>query len=433
VLPAAPPAKFPVAAPDLFAITNSIDDTLKAPYTMNMDFSIGREFGHGFYVQGAYVGRLSRRSLINQDMAMPTNLVDPKSGQTYFQAAQAVTRLALAKVPVANVPAVPFWEDIFPGLARNGLTASQVAFQQYAATCPDCTGALQSLDQLCRPSCSIYGPYAMFNSQYSALSTWSSVGKGTYHSMQWTVRKRFSEGLLLDFNFTYGKSLDLASSVENSASFTGLIQNAWDRRQQWAPSNYDSTFIANAFAVWQVPVGHGRRFLPHTNRVLDAFVGGWEIAPTLQRSSGRPVSVGNCRCWPTDWNVTPNANALGPVTTSPTKNAPTITGTPGPNLFADPKVALAMYTNPLPGESGQRNVLRNMGPFSMNLVVAKEFRLYTIHDHPHSLQFRWESFNVTNTVRFTTLSLDLGNSGTFGKYSADAGPRQMEFALRYRF
>ena len=55
---------FPQAAPELFAITNSIDDTLQAPYTMNMNFSIGREFGHGFFVQGAYVGRLSRRSLI---------------------------------------------------------------------------------------------------------------------------------------------------------------------------------------------------------------------------------------------------------------------------------------------------------------------------------------------------------------------------------
>ena len=102
LLPAAPKGGFPQVAPNLFAITNSIDDTLKPPYTMNMDFSIGREFGHGLYIQAAYVGRLSRRSLINNDLAMPTNLKDPKSGQTYFQAASAVQVNNLNKIPAAS-------------------------------------------------------------------------------------------------------------------------------------------------------------------------------------------------------------------------------------------------------------------------------------------------------------------------------------------
>ena len=38
-------------------------------------------------MQGSYVGRLSRRSLVSDDVAMPTDLKDPKSGMTYFQAA----------------------------------------------------------------------------------------------------------------------------------------------------------------------------------------------------------------------------------------------------------------------------------------------------------------------------------------------------------
>jgi len=273
----------------------------------------------------------------------------------------------------------------------------------------------------------------MFNPQYSALSAWSSVGHGSYHSMQWTIRKRFSQSLTGDFNFTYGKSLDLASSSENAVSFSGLLQNPWSRDLQWAVSNYDRTFIANAFAVWQVPIGRKHKLLAHASRPVDAILGGWEISPTFQKASGTPVSVGNCRCWPTNWNITPNAQVLGPVTTSPTKNAPSVAGTGGANLFPDPNVALKSYTNPLPGEAGQRNVLRRQGPFVINTLVAKTFTLFTVHDNPHVLQFRWESFNLTNTTRFTTLSLDLGNSGTFGKYSAASDPRQMQFALRYMF
>src|SRR5437763_8171167 len=101
ILPAAPKGGFPSTYPDNFAITNSIDDQLKSPYTMNMNFSIGREFSHGLFIQGSYVGRLSRHSLIHRDLAMPTNLVDPKSGQTYFQAASQLMTLLFGGTQVA--------------------------------------------------------------------------------------------------------------------------------------------------------------------------------------------------------------------------------------------------------------------------------------------------------------------------------------------
>jgi hypothetical protein len=52
------------------------------------------------------------------------------------------------------------------------------------------------------------------------------------------------------------------------------------------------------------------------------------------------------------------------------------------------------------------------------------------------VQFRWETFNLTNTTKFNvqSLSLDLGNAGTFGKYGNTLGKaREMQFALRYQF
>ena len=199
IFPPAPAGGFPATYPNLFAITNSIDDTLKAPYTMNTDFSIGREFGHGWFVQGAFVMRQSRRSLVNKDLAQPTNLVDPKSGQTYYQAAQALAGMynnGVNPVATANVAKIPFWENMFPGLAGKGLTATQQAYTQFGAGfSPDYTSALQNIDINCSPSCGIYGPGMIFNQQFSALSAWSSVGRGDYYSMQWSVRKRFSQGL----------------------------------------------------------------------------------------------------------------------------------------------------------------------------------------------------------------------------------------------
>ncbi len=47
------------------------------------------------------------------------------------------------------------------------------------------------------------------------------------------------------------------------------------------------------------------------------------------------------------------------------------------------------------------------------------------------MQFRWETLNQTNAVRFdvNSVTLDLGNMGSFGEYSDTlTRPRQMQFA-----
>jgi Carboxypeptidase regulatory-like domain len=429
LLPVAPAGGFPQTQPSIFQITNSIDPSLKPPYTMNMDFSIGREFSHGWFVQGSYVGRLSRRSLAHRDVAEPTNLVDTKSGQTYFQAAQALAIQGNKGVATSAVAKIPFWEDLFPGLAGNGLTATQEAYNIYNNYAPDYTSALVQIDQACSPSCSIFGPYALFNAQYSALSTFSSVGKGSYQGMQWTLRKRMSSSLTLDFNYTFSKSEDLSSSNESGSTYGGLIQNIWFPQQMWGVSDYDARHVVSTFAVWHLPVGRNKALLSDAHGVVEAILGGWMLTPTLQWSSYVPTSVGDGSNWATDWNLTTNADQIAPVSVNVTKNAPAITGAGGVNLFSNPTVAFNSFGFALPGESGTRNDLREPGPFAINLSLAKEF---TIHEN-HKLQFRWESYNLTNTPVFNAFSLSLGTASTFGKATSDAGPRQMEFALRYSF
>ena len=54
----------------------------------------------------------------------------------------------------------------------------------------------------------------------------------------------------------------------------------------------------------------------------------------------------------------------------------------------------------------------------------------------HSVQFRWEVYNVPNIARFdvNTASVDIGAVGTFGKYSTMLNtPRVMQLSLRYEF
>ena len=450
---------YPTSGAGSFAITNSIDDAIKAPYTINLDFSIGRDLGHDFFIQGAYVGRLSRHSLTNQDLAMPTNLVDPKSGQTYFQAmTQLATLIDLQGVTIANLPKIPFFENMWATAAGNGLTATQVWGLDYhgdptkgiknnsnpgdftntlnnadnAGNCSKTGTKFNSIGRVTQMACGVQGPFMVFNPQFSALSAYSSIGKGDYHAMQWTIRKRFSGGLLFDLNYTWSKSIDLGSNVESGGSFSGFIQNTWNPSQERAVSNYDATHQVNAYLVYELPVGRGHKFGSHMNKVADAVIGGWQISGTYRQTSGLPFSVGNGQRWPTNWEVSDLATPNGVPIPSIVSTGNGATG--GPNLWASPATAFGSFVETMAGQSGSRNTLRGDGFFNIDSGVYKNFTMPW--SERQKLQFRWESYNLTNSVRFdpASTSSNILSLSSFGKLTAQLGsPRSMQFALRYSF
>ncbi|MBI4904138.1 MAG: carboxypeptidase regulatory-like domain-containing protein [Acidobacteria bacterium] len=431
VLPAAPAAKFPATYPNLFAITNGLDDTLKSPYNMNANLSISRRLPGGWFLQTSYVGRFSRRSLIRRDAAMPTDLVDPKTGMNYFTAATILARQVNAGVPVANVAKVPYWENLYSKVATATQTATQVVYSRFNANQYDWTYALYQLDTGAgqggcdsRNRCSDLGPYAFYSPQFSYLSVFSSVGHGNYHGGQLTLRKDFRNGDTLQFNYTLSKSTDLRSNTERVGSSTGVLWNPWQPGLMKGVSDYDNTHLFNMLGVYNLPFGRGQRFGSSVPGFVNHFIGGWQLSGLWRLSSGFPVSVFETGLWPTNWNN--NNWALWTGTPVSTQH--------GPNMFANPKEAIKAFDYELPGGIGTRNGLRGDGIISVDTSLAKRFTMPW--KESHSVQFRWETFNLTNTTRFdvNSASLDISVGGTFGRYSGQLGaPRVMQFGLRYEF
>ena len=96
----------------------------------------------------------------------------------------------------------------------------------------------------------------------------------------------------------------------------------------------------------------------------------------------------------------------------------------------------AAYDFTLPGESGQRNGIRGQGLFSVDLGLGKRFTLFTMRDHPYTLQIRGEAFNVSNTVRFdpANIQAQIDTPSTFGNYTSVLGsPRVIQFTGRFEF
>ena len=267
----------------------------------------------------------------------------------------------------------------------------------------------------------------------------AAIGSGGYHGMQWTVQKQLASGLTFTLNYTLSKSIDVGSRSESTGSFgSDFMINAWNAQQMRGVSRYDALHQANAYVVYPLPFGRGRKFGMSMNRALDAIVGGWEISGTWRQTSGLPFSVSNGSRWVTNWELsgyaTPNGNPMPAITNN--ANAQAVSSPGGPNLWSDPKVALAAFqvTGTFAGQTGSRNSLRGGGFFNIDSGLYKNFTMPW--SEKQKLQFRWESYNLTNTVRFdpTSANLSLTSTAKFGQLTALLGnPRQMEFALRYQF
>src|SRR6202011_8281 len=91
-----PTGAFPKLAPSRLphGVANSwgVDDKMRTPYSHVFDFSISRELPSSFVLDVACIGRLGRRLLQEEDMAMPLGLVDKQSGMDYFAAATLLSK-----------------------------------------------------------------------------------------------------------------------------------------------------------------------------------------------------------------------------------------------------------------------------------------------------------------------------------------------------
>jgi hypothetical protein len=449
---------FPQTQPQDFQrrIEGSLDTNLVSPINYSFNATYGRQFGKGIYVEASYIGRLARNLLATRDVMQLNNIVDTKSGQDWYTAANILEQHRVNGTPIANIPNVPWFENVYaPGTIDGiffglGLTNSQAAYAVMAVgtesggRTPDCLALVGGcfefgddwtflqdlLDEFS-------GRRIFFQSQYGALSAFGTIGSSDYHGGTLSIRQRMRT-LTWDFNYTFSKSIDDASGLQTSGVFgTAFITNALRQRDNRGVSDFDITHIVNFNSIWDMPFGRGRQWLSGSNKYVNAVLGGWSLTSIMRYNSGLPVSSPvDLGGWPTNWNVRSWATQIKKIQSSPTRGG----NGQQPNLFSDPQAAYNSFRSPAPGETGARNILRGMGFFSLDAGLYKSFSMPW--SETHKLQFRWEVFNVTNS-QFLTGNADVTNGldpqfgtpgPTFYNFTSIQGtPRVMQFALRYDF
>ena len=436
-------------------IETSLDSALVAPINYSWNFTYERQLPKGLFIQASYIGRYANNLIAQRDTMALNNLVDPKSGVDWYTAAGQLEILRSQGVPFTAVAQIPYFANLFPANLGDlvwgdpSLTQTQAVYLIATEVFGnDWTDTQDVLD-------AVLGTNLFFHPQYGALATYSSVGHSRYNAGTLSIRQRLGRSLTFDLNYTLSHSLDDASGVQTGGGFGALfIQNPIRQRDWYGNSDFDIRHLINANSIWELPFGRGRKYFSGANNFADSVIGGWRLSGIFRWNSGEPISTpfDDAR-WATNWNVQSNT-----VRVRDFKACPDRGGVDAPKLFGcDPTGIYRSLRNALPGESGERNTLRLPGFVSLDLGLAKKFKMPW---EGHSLELRLEAFNVTNTQRMGALTggrtgygvgLDPGGApfgcsgaacvtqpltppAIWSNFSGIQGkPREMQFGAIYRF
>jgi hypothetical protein len=252
--------------------------------------------------------------------------------------------------------------------------------------------------------------------QWNTITLYTPYGHSSYHGLDLQLERRFAAGFAMSMAYTWSHSLDNVSEQFGDTTGNGLQD-----LHNWNASRGNSTFDTRQRLVGNLI--YEEPF--HTSsRLVNLLIAGWQFSTVVSTQTGRPftVTVANSRTLlggtaVTDWR--------------PDLIGPGLAADPSPDHWLNP-ASFALPLNPDGsyrfGNAG-RDILFGNRMFNFDAGLMKQFTL----TERMRLQFRWETFNVTNTPQYGVPNKTVG-APDFGVIrTTDSTPRQMQFALRLTF
>jgi len=273
--------------------------------------------------------------------------------------------------------------------------------------------------------------FARPNPDFGRVGFQSHSDMSVYHSLQASLRKRFSDGLQFNGHYTWGRAISIGGVDSITASGNDRLQNQIDnRRGSRGRTDFD---IEHSFVFdynWELPIESWFGTMSGLKRQLLA---GWQILGITTIRSGETINVlsgfdnfgtGDAQAQRPDAVAGVESKVEG-YDTSPDNQFL------NPAAFADP-CASRGFPRPC-GLFGNLGKNTETGPSFINFdfSVFKNFRL----TERVNLQWRTEFFNVFNNVNFNPPSgsrIRL-SSANFGELTSAARPREIQFALKLTF
>jgi hypothetical protein len=235
----------------------------------------------------------------------------------------------------------------------------------------------------------------------------------TYNGLSGKLEKRFSSGLQFLAAYTFSKNLDYGGSAASGGGSVGNPQTVTNLTAGRGPSGFDVKHRFVGSFLYELPFGKGKRWA--NSGPITWLAGGWAVTGITTLSTGRPYSVSlatgvnnGAPSWP---------NRIGPGTLS----------NPDRQLWFNPADFVAPPANTYGNVA--RGALYGPGQRSLDASFVKNTRIR----ERFNIQFRLDTFNLSNTPFFGFPNASIG-SPTVGQITTTNGDnRDLQFALKFEF
>jgi hypothetical protein len=252
----------------------------------------------------------------------------------------------------------------------------------------------------------------------------------TYHSLQTSVRKRFSNSFSFDAHYTYGRALSYTGGDVGVYYGTdvaeNVVQDFFDLSSERQPSTGDVRHRFVGDVIYQAPA------LKTWSSPLRHVFGGWQVAGIVTARSGSPVFI--TQSCSSSYHCRPDHLGGDPVFKD-LKNREITTGCrPGAHCdvqYLDRSVfALVPASRGValrPGTASKR-LVRGLGAWSVDMSLAKNIQVRG----QVKLQLRADVFNALNHLNLNNPNGNLSSS-QFGRITGAGGMRSMQVGVRMQF
>lgn len=236
-----------------------------------------------------------------------------------------------------------------------------------------------------------------------------------YNALTLKAEKRFTRGLTYLASFTWSHNIDYAN--ENlMQGVVGQVAFTYNRRYDRGNASLDRRLAYVMSLIYELPFGRGKPYL--TRGWGQWLLGGWQLGTIFSAMTGTPnghtINVDSANV-----GGASRGQFIAPV-----------------NLPRSQRTIDRWFNTAacVPGTPGQidpagRNLIWGPGRVNLDISIARRFDLPW---EGHSLQFRFESFNFTNTPAFGPPNTAFGTPAVGTITSADE-PRRIQFGLKYVF
>jgi len=260
-------------------------------------------------------------------------------------------------------------------------------------------------------SIDLRSPFYNLNPNVTAVMLRTTDGDSVYNALQIRLDKRFSFGLQALVSYTWSQSRD-----------DFIILDPYDNNRNWGLSstfggfmNADIPQYLVASYVYELPVGHGKRFGKSVSSLADRLIGGWSVKGITTIHDGQPLEI---------------TVASSLLNTGGYNRANQTCSSVGQPNKVEEWFDTSCYDFPAAYQFGNARVgsARSPGMFNWDLSLAKKVQLEHL-----SIELGVDFFNAFNHPEFAPPATTLGAPG-FGEVTYIAIPdRQIQLGLRLAF